>query len=136
MKCKLYKQVDHSKIREQFRQTHFHCPLLQTEDIGMSSLGVICGGCCIRIQQLLATKKDLILRQIMSAEDYKRNPDVIEEHLPEHLIRYFIALKRIGRKLEEASAECSRCKPAPIESQPTYSSKAIEMTECSRDDLR
>ena len=136
MRCKLDKQVDHSEIREQFRKTYIHCPLLERKDSGMMTLGVLCGGCCVRIQQLLETKKDLLLRQIISLDDYKRNPDMVQEHLPEHLKQYYRALRKLGKSLEDASSECSRCKPSPIEDTPTYSSKAAEMTECGRNDLR
>ncbi len=136
MKCKLEKQIDHSKIIEQFRKTYIECPLLERKDVGMNSLGIICGGCCLRIQHLLEAKKDLLLRSIVSAEDYKRNPDIIEEYLPEHLQIYHLALKKLGRTIKDVSSECSHCKPEPVDTRPIYASEKTEMTECGRNDLR
>lgn len=136
MKCALEKHIEHSKIREQFRQTFIQCPLLEREDIGLHSLGIVCGGCCLRIQQLLEAKKDLLLRQIISLEDFKRNPDVIVEHLPEHLGEYYKALKRLGKTMDDVSSECSRCKPEPIDNKPVYATEKTEMTQCRRGDLR
>ena len=136
MKCKLEKHIDHSKIREQFRKTYIECPLLERKDVGMHSLGVICGGCCVRLSQLLEAKKDLLLRSIVSVEDYRRNPDIIAEHLPEHLGEYYKALKELGKTIDDVSSECSLCKPEPVDSRPIYASERTEMTECGRNDLR
>lgn len=136
MKCKLEQQIDHSKIREQFRQTFIQCCLLEKQDIGMSSLDIICGGCCLRIRQLLEAKKDLLLRQVFSVEDYKRNPEVIAEHLPEHLKKYYEALRGLGKTMDDVSSECSRCKPESIDDRPVYASEKTEMTQCRRGDLR
>ena len=136
MKCKLEKQIDHSKIREQFRKVYVECPLLERQDAGMNSLGVICGGCCIRLSQLLESKKDLLLRSIVSVEDYRRNPDIIREHLPEHLGEYYEALEGLGKTINDVSSECSHCKPEPVDNKPIYASEKTEMTECGRNDLR
>jgi hypothetical protein len=136
MRCKLEKQVDHSTVKKQFRDTYIHCPLLAKEDKGMNSLGVLCGGCCLRIQQLIEAKKDLLLRQVFSVEDYKRNPDLIMEYLPERLQGYYVALRKLGKTVDDASSECGRCKAMPIDYAPTRASKATEMTECGRNDLR
>ena len=136
MKCKLAKQIDHSKIREQFRKTYIECPLLEREDVGMNSLGVVCGGCCLRIQGLHEFKKDLLLRSIVNVEDYRRNPDIIAEHLPEQIREYYEALKRLGKRMNDVSSECSLCKPEPVDTKPIYASEKTEMTECGRNDLR
>lgn len=136
MKCKLEKQIDHSKIRGQFRKTYIECPLLEREDVGMNSLGVVCAGCCLRLSQLLESKKDLLLRQVFSVEDYKRNPDLIGEYLPEHLKEYYTAIKRLGKTIDDVSSECSRCKPEPMDNRPIYASEKTEMTQCRRGDLR
>ena len=136
MKCKLTKYIDHSIIREQFRQTYIQCPLLEREDVGMNSLGVVCAGCCLRIQHLLDAKKDLLLRQVFSVEDYRRNPEIIAQHLPEHLKQYYEALKGLGKTMDDVSSECSRCKAEPIDDRAIYSSTNTEMTECGRNDLR
>jgi len=136
MKCKLEKQIDHSKIREPFRKTYIECPLLRREDVGMNSLGVVCGGCCLRIQQLLEAKKDSLLRQVFSVEDYRRNPAIVAEHLPEHLKQYHEALKRLGKTMVDVSSECSRCQPEPMDTRPIYADEKTEMTQCGRNDLR
>ena len=136
MKCKLKKLIDHSRIREQFRQTYIQCPLLEKQDIGMNSLGVICEDCCIRLSQLLEAKKDLLLRSIVNAEDYKRNPDIIAEHLPKHLGEYYKALKKLSKTIKDVSSECSHYKPEPMNNKPIYASEKTEMTECGRNDLR
>ena len=135
MKCKLTKYINHSEIREQFRQTYIQCPLLAKQDIGMASLGVICGHCCIRLSQLIAVKKDLLLRSIISAEDYRRNPDVIKEYLPEHLLSYYLALKKLGKTIKDASSECNRCGAEPLGSKPIYADESMEMTQCKRGDF-
>jgi len=136
MNCKLQKQVDHSKIREQFKKTYIECPLLATKDVGMSSLGIVCGGCCLRIQELTEAKKDLLLRQIISVEDHKRNPDLIVDYLPERLQGYYAALKRLGKTMDNASSECGRCKAVPIDYTPTRASEPTEMRHCGVRDLR
>ena len=136
MKCKLQNQIDHSRIKEQFKKTYIECALLATEDIGMSSLGVLCCECCLRIQELVEAKKDLLLRQVFSVEDYKRNPDLIVDYLPERLQSYYAALKRLGKTVDDASSECGRCKAMPIDYTPTRASKMTAMTECGRNDLR
>jgi len=136
MKCKLAKQVDHSTTREQFRKTYVHCALFAGEDKGMNPLGVLCCGCCLRIQMLNEAKKDLLLRQVVSAEDYKRNPDLIVEYLPERLHEYYAALKKLGKTVDDASSECARCKAVPIDYAPTRASKATEISECGVRDLR
>lgn len=136
MKCELEKQINHREVREQFRQTLIHCLLLERHDVGMSSLGVICGGCCIRIQQLLEAKADLLLRSIISLEDYKRNPDMIMEYLPEHLKEYYVGLRRLGKTMNDVSSACSHCRAEHIGKKPVHASEAQEMTECGRNDLR
>ena len=135
MKCKLTKYIDHSIIREQFRQTYLQCPLLEREDVGMNSLGVVCAGCCLRIQHLLEAKKDLLLRSVISAEDYKRNPDIIKEYLPEHLQTYYLALKKLGKTIKEVSSECNRCRAELLDSRPIYADEKTEMTQCKRSDF-
>lgn len=135
MKCKLKKQIDHNKIREKFRQTYIQCPLLKREEVGMNSLGVICGGCCVRLNQLLEATKDLILHQVFSVEEYKRNPEIIAVHLPEHLREYYAALKGLGKTMDDMS-ECERCKTVPMDNIPVYGSEKTEMTQCKRNDLR
>ena len=136
MKCKLEQQIDHSKIREQFRKTYIECPLLEREDVGMNSLGVVCAGCCLRIQQLYEAKKDLLMRQVFSVEEHKRNPDVIKEHLPGHLKQYYEALRVLGKTMNDVSSECSRCISQPADSKPVYASEETEITQCGRNDLR
>jgi len=136
MKCKLEQQIDHSKIREQFRKTYIECPLLEREDVGMNSLGVVCAGCCLRLNQLLEAKKDLLLRQVFSVEDYKRNPGIIAEYLPKHLRQYYEALKELGKSMDDVSSECSHCKSEPMDSRPVYADEKTEMTQCKRGDFR
>ena len=136
MNCELRKYVDHSSIREQFRTTFLHCALLERKGIGMSTLGVICGGCCLRIAQLRDAKSDLLVRAVINPDDLKRNPDVIQEHLPESLREYNVALKRLGKSIADASAECGRCKPEPIGDRPVKAAAGTEMSQCSRQDWR
>ncbi len=85
---------------------------------------------------LYEAKKDLLLRSIVSAEDYRLNPDIIAEHLPEHLGEYYEALKRLGKTIKDVSSECSHCKPEPVDTRPIYASEKTQMTECGRNDLR
>jgi len=136
MKCKLLKQVDHSTTREQFKKTYIHCALFATKDKGMNVLGILCCGCCLRIQQLVEAKKDLLLRQVFNAEDYKRNPDLIMEYLPERLQGYYAALKKLGKTVDDASFECGRCKAMPLDYSPTRVSEPTEMVHCGVRDLR
>lgn len=136
MHCKLEKYIDHSKYRRQFRETLYHCLLLKRENLGMTTTDVICGGCCIKISQLIDFKKDLIIQKIVSVDDYRRNPDIIEKHLPKHLLDYYQTLKKLKITLKEAESECGRCKPEPIEDKVTHFNKAIEMTTCTKNDWR
>jgi len=135
MRCELETLVEHSNIREQFRQALIPCPLMEKRETGMFSLGVVCGGCCIRLQMFVEAKSDLLLRSVVSVEDYKRNPDVIAEHLPEHLKQYYIALRKRGKTVKDVAEECSRCKPSPIGDKHTKA-EGQEMTQCGGADLR
>ena len=136
MNCIFGREISHSTIRQRFRETLIHCPLLERKGTGMSTLGVICGGCCLRIQQLLEAKDDLLLRSVVNREDYRRNPDAIQEHLPESLGEYYAALRRLGKSIADASAECGRCKAEPIGDRPVKAAERTEMTHCGRNDLR
>ena len=136
MKCALHDEINHSDIRKQFRETLVYCPLFEREGVGMASTGVLCAACHLRISQLLEAKNDLILRSVVSVEDYKRNPDAIQEHLPESLGEYYAALRRLGKSIADASAECGRCKPEPIGERPVKAAQKTEMTQCGRGDLR
>jgi len=135
MRCELESRVEHGNMREQFRETFIHCPLMERRETGMSSLGVVCGGCCLRIQQLLEAKADILLRSVVSVEDYERHPDAIAEHLPEHLQQYLLALRRLGKTMNDVAAECKRCNPDPIgERHPRAEAQA--MNHCGVTDLR
>jgi len=136
MNCELEERIDHSTIKQRFRETLLHCPLLEKKGIGMSSTGVICGGCCLRLGQLLEAKADLLLRSVVNSEDYKRNPDVIAEHLPQHLQEYYLALKERGKTVKDVDSECSRCRPEPIGNRPVKAAGKTEMTQCGKNDLR
>jgi len=136
MKCELEDMIDHGSIRQRFRETLVYCPLFQREGVGMSTLGVICGGCCLRIQQLLDAKADLLLRSVVSVEDYKRNPDVIQKHLPENLGEYHAALRRLRKSIVDVSAECGRCKPEAVGDRPVKAAEKTEMNRCGVNDLR
>ena len=135
MRCELETLVEHGDVREQFRQAFIACPLMEKRETGMFSLGVVCGGCCIRLQMLVEAKSDLLLRSVVSVEDYKRHPDVIAEHLPEHLKQYYIALRKRGKTVNDVAAECSRCKPSPIGDKHPKA-KAQVMNRCGVNDLR
>jgi len=138
MKCELekQKQIEHGKIREQFRRTLLHCPLLEKQGVGMASLGTICANCCLKVQQLLEAKADLLLRSIVSVEDYKRDPNIIEEYLPEHLKEYYVAIRKLGKTMRDVTSECSRCQVEAIGNKPVKATEKTEMTQCSRYDLR
>ena len=69
-------------------------------------------------------------------EDYRRNPDLIVEYLPECLHEYYAALRKLGKTVDDASTECARCKAMPIDYTPTRASKATEISECGVRDLR
>jgi len=136
MKCELEERIDHSSIQRQFRETLIPCPIFERQDIGMHSLGVICGGCCLKLQMVAEAAADLLLRSVVNAEDYNRSPDIITEHLPEHLREHYHAIGRLGKTIKDAAAECGRCKPKPIEDQPVKAVGKTEMTQCGKNDLR
>lgn len=136
MRCELEKYIDHSSIREQFRTTLLHCPLIERQEVGMSSAGVLCAACHIRVCQLLDAKADLLLRSVVNPEDFRRNPDVIQEHLPEHLKEYYGAIRKRGKTMRDVVSECSRCQAEAIGNKPVHASEKTEMTQCSRQDWR
>jgi len=87
------------------------------------------------LQMLVDSKADLLLRSVVSVEDYKRNPDVLIEHLPERLKQYYLALRRLGKSITDVADECSRCKPSPIGDKHPKA-EGQEMTQCGVADLR
>lgn len=105
--CILNKTINHADFKERFRDTELACPLFKDKS---GSLGSLCAVCCFRISQLIDTKKDLIYRQTMVYDTYKRQPDVIKEYLPECLVKYYEALRKYDNTIEDAERECSRCK--------------------------
>lgn len=89
----------------------------------------------MKLQMLSVAKADLLLRAVINSDDLKRNPDVITEHLSENLREYYAALKRLGRSINDVSAECSRCRLEPVGNRPVGPAEKTEMTQCSRGDL-
>ena len=136
MKCALENEIDHGDVRKQFRDTLVYCPLFERKGTGMASLGVLCSFSCLRIQMLREAKSELLLRSVVSVEDYRRNPDVIAEHLPQHLQEYYLALKERGKTVKDVDSECSRCRPEPIGNRPVKAAGKTEMTQCGKNDLR
>ena len=107
MTCILEKRINHADFKERFKNTELSCSLFKNK---RGSLGSLCAVCCFRINQLMETKKDLIYRQVMVYDTYKREPDTIKEYLPEHLVQYYEALKKYDNTIEDAERECIRCK--------------------------
>jgi len=133
LKCGL--NISHANIRDSFKDKFIRCPALSRAEVGMKSAGVICAGCCLRISHLLEAKKDLLLRHLINVEDYRRNPDVIKEHLPDHLLVYYEAIRKLGLKLEDVEFQCKHCHEQVIGQEVIYRSEASEITYCSKEDF-
>ena len=134
MKCELSKLVSHKNITPRFKETFIQCAVFSRGE-GMKSIGIVCAGCCLRLQQLLDTKNDLLLRQIITREDYERSSDIIEEHLPEHLLEYFKSIRSLDIALDKIEGECNKCRAVPVEAPIETSVEATPMIHVAKRDV-
>lgn len=134
IKCALETKVSHKNITPRFKETFVQCAVFARGE-GMKSIGIVCAGCCLRLQQLLDTKNDLLLRRIITREDYKRSPDIIKEHLPEHLLEYFKAIRSLDIALDKIEGECNKCHAVPVEAPIETNVEATPMTHVAKRDV-
>jgi hypothetical protein len=106
MSCYLSK-INHEGAKKPFVEEELLCPIFKRAN---GSLPTVCAHCCVRIQQLADTKKDLLWRNVMDYSEYQREPSVILRYLPEHLKQYYEVLTSKGKSIENVVRECSRCR--------------------------
>ena len=135
MNCDLEKLVNHNNMRDKFKNSFIYCPLMKKDDTGMFRLGVVCGGCCVRLQMLVEEKEALVLRNMITKEDLKRNPNILDSYLSENLKEYWEEISGMGLTIDVIEDECKRCKAEPIEDKPEPS-EPTEVTQCGREELK
>ena len=135
IKCALEGKVSHSNITPRFKETFVQCAVFARGE-GMKSVGISCAGCCIRLQQLIEAKNDLLLRQTFTREDLQKEPDIIEHYLPEQLLEYFKAIRSLDITLDKLEGECNKCRAVPVEAPVATDVEATKMNYVGRDNLR
>jgi len=135
-KCILQRKIDHSNMREQFKNNLVFCPLFERPDIGMTHIGIICGACCIRCQMVGESLADMILKGKVNLKDLERDPQCFFQHLPEELKEYAeVVTKMTGRTWEEIRRICHRCKPMLVNPPEAPKADATKMSYIARRDV-
>jgi len=137
MECQLEKRIDHREVQPKYREALFHCNLL-ADGKGMTSMGVICAGCCLRFAQILDVKRDLLLTNRVSVNEYESEPSIIGEYLTERLKPYFDLLNGLGKTVKDLESACVKCKAIPV-NKPEYSTTIRNATPAhyvNRNDLK
>lgn len=115
MHCQLINEIDHSQVKKGFKDTLFFCELLAKKTVSMSEIGVLCGHCCIRCQQVGDILLDLLLRQVIDKNDFKRNPERFYDHLdPVYRKHAEVMAKAYGKNWLSIIEVCNRCEPTPV----------------------
>ena len=131
--CILKNKVSHAKAKEQFRNTLFFCRLFEEENIGMNTLGVICGHCCLKVQRIGEFIAMLVLQGIINYEQFDREPRCFAEYLPEDLKEYVDCVADIsGRDWEFMRGICNRCNAIPVNPQEIPKTEATKMSNVAK----
>ena len=134
--CILKKRISHDDMRGQFKNTNFFCPLYEKENIGMKTVGIICGACCIRTQMVSEKLAELILKRAFTYEEFERNPEILLEHLTGELKKYAEVVSELsGKDWESIRGICNRCSPIPVEPQEIPEAEATKMSNVARRDV-
>jgi hypothetical protein len=112
--CRLENEINHSNVKQDFRDTTVPCLLFERKG-AMSSLGTVCSACCLAVNTILAE-----LRRPAFIEP-GLNPDLIPKKIEENrentikslspqLRKYYEIVPKISKKdWDTISHECSRC---------------------------
>ena len=115
MKCMLDGKVSHANVREAYRRSLLSCSLLEDKGTrGMVAMGVICSHCYLRIFDLRQAKAHLLLQGTLTPETLSHYPELLKDHLPEHLAEYFSALQSLGKSMKGIDDACARCRAVPV----------------------
>ena len=134
MKCILKNKINHKNIKEKFKNTLFFCKLFEKQGVGMNQLGIICGACCIRCQQLGDVLADLIRDGAITYEDLERDPERFTQYLSQELTDYAEVVRDISEKsFEEIRASCARCNPLHVKPQDSPKAPATKMKYVGRE---
>lgn len=135
-KCILEKRINHERMKEQFKNTLFFCPLFKKGKAGVNTVGIICGGCCIRIQMVGEKFAESILKKEFSYEDFERNQKVFTDRLTGELREYAeVVGESLGMDWESIRGACNRCNPLPVEPQEVPKVEATKMSNVARRDV-
>ncbi|MFC1912116.1 hypothetical protein ACFLXG_03060 [Chloroflexota bacterium] len=133
MNCILKNKINHSNIKEKFKDTLFFCPLFDKKSIGMNQLGIICGACCIRLQMLGDVLAEMIMKKAITYEELERDPECFYQYLSEELTNYGEEVCVLsGKSWEEIRGICNRCNPVPLEPQETPKAPATKMSNIAQ----
>ena len=135
MKCQL--EIEHSKVKEKYRNTLIFCPLLAKDKGSLTELGVICANCCFRTQQIGDVLSDLILRRVIEKDDVKYDQHVFADRLEPELKEYAeVISKASGKTWLEIPKVCKKCKATPVVPTTPPKAEPTEMTQVGKRDLR
>ena len=135
MECKLKDNFDHKLMPEKYRNYFFHCPLFENKGL-MSSTGICCANCCIRISQVIQALDDMLLRSVFTKKELQQNPKIFYPYLPVKIKDYAEIVPQITDKdWLEIKFICGRCTNEPLEKVPTRPTEAQEMTCLKRHDF-
>ena len=126
MKCELERRIDHGKVKKEFKTTLVFCPLLARDS---GHMGVVCANCCLRVQQIVETVNDLVLRHVLSKDDLRRDPIHLLAHLDYRLRAYAEVVGRLsGKTWLEIPSICRRCNATPVVPTELPTADATEIT--------
>jgi hypothetical protein len=129
MKCQLDKKIDHREVKKEFKDSLFFCPLLAKQYVGMNTMGIICGHCCLKCQQVGDILKDLLIKQVIDKNDFKRNPERFYDQLNPTLRKHAEVMAQVyGKTWIDIIKVCQRCNPTPV--VPVVQTK-VEPTEAT-----
>ena len=132
-KCNL-ESISHRGVADKFKETFVRCPIFAHKESGMSVLGTLCSNCCIRVQQVLDKRAELLRVGSITLEDLERDPNCFVKQLAEILHDYGEVVPRVSTlNWSKISAECSRCKAGQNET--IKAKEATKITQVGRDGL-
>ncbi|MFC1910447.1 hypothetical protein ACFLXC_04065 [Chloroflexota bacterium] len=133
MSCILENKINHINFKEKFKDTYFFCKLFEKKGTGMNQLGIICGACCIRCQQVGDIVAEMIMEKAITYEELESDPECFYQYLSEELTQYGQVVSEMsGKSLEEIRGTCNRCRPIPVEPQEAPNAEPTKMANVAR----
>jgi hypothetical protein len=115
MKCVLNK-LDHSNAKPKFAETFVRCSIFAKDNVGMGIPATLCSHCCVKINQTLEQKKDLMFHGAFDYKEERARPGCVVQYLPDGLKPYAEAVLKAKKSFDGIAAECLRCREGINES--------------------